>query len=56
MESLDVVARMLRGRLNAAAATFLIVDFTGSSVVPLGAADDVESSEPPERVALPGTV
>ncbi|GAA2636410.1 MULTISPECIES: hypothetical protein [Streptomyces] len=56
MESLDVVARMLRGRLNAAAATFLIVDFTGSSVVRLGAADDVESSEPPERVALPGTV
>lgn len=47
---------MLRGRLNAAAVTFLIVDFTGSSVVRLGAADDVESNEPPERVALPGTL
>ncbi|MFD3870812.1 PP2C family protein-serine/threonine phosphatase [Streptomyces sp. NPDC058623] len=56
VESLDVVAGMLRGRLNAAAVTFLIVDFTGSSVVRLGAADDVESSGPPERVALPGTL
>ncbi|WTU17023.1 SpoIIE family protein phosphatase [Streptomyces sp. NBC_00073] len=56
VESLDVVARMLRDRLNAAAVSFLIVDFTGSSVVRLGAADSVESDEPPERVALPGTL
>lgn len=56
VESLDVVARMLRARLNAAAVSFLIVDFTGSSVVRLGAADSVESDEPPERVALPGTL
>lgn len=46
VESLDVVARMLRDRLNAAAVSFLIVDFTGSSVVRLGAADSVESDEP----------
>ncbi|MFG2994880.1 PP2C family protein-serine/threonine phosphatase [Streptomyces sp. NPDC048257] len=56
VESLDVVARMIRDRLNAAAVSFLIVDFTGSSVVRLGAADSVESGEPPERVALPGTL
>ncbi|WP_412076503.1 hypothetical protein ACLF6K_13420 [Streptomyces xanthophaeus] len=56
VESLDVVARRLRDRLNAAAVSFLIVDFTGSSVVRLGAADSVESGEPPERVALPGTL
>ncbi|WP_438948698.1 PP2C family protein-serine/threonine phosphatase [Streptomyces virginiae] len=56
VESLDVVARMLRDRLNAAAVSFLIVDFTGSSVVRLGAADSVESDEPPERVSLPGTL
>ncbi|MFD6884965.1 PP2C family protein-serine/threonine phosphatase [Streptomyces sp. NPDC059957] len=56
VESLDVVARMLRDRLNAVAVSFLIVDFTGSSVVRLGAADTVESGEPPERVALPGTL
>lgn len=55
VESLDVVARMVRDRLNAAAVSFLIVDFTGASVVRLGAADSVESDEPPERVALPGT-
>ncbi len=56
VESLDVVARMLRDRLNAAAVSFLIVDFTGSSVVRLGASDSVESDEPPERIALPGTL
>ncbi|WP_405444121.1 serine/threonine-protein phosphatase [Streptomyces avidinii] len=56
VESLDVVARMLRDRLNAAAVSFLIVDFTGSSVVRLGAADSVESDAPPERIALPGTL
>ncbi len=47
---------MLRDRLNAAVVSFLIVDFTGSSVVRLGAADSVESDEPPERVTLPGTL
>ncbi|MCX4779852.1 PP2C family protein-serine/threonine phosphatase [Streptomyces sp. NBC_01264] len=56
VESLDVVARMLRDCLNAAAVTFLIVDFSGSSVVRLGAADYVEAGEPFERVALPGTL
>ncbi|MFI1279852.1 PP2C family protein-serine/threonine phosphatase [Streptomyces sp. NPDC020858] len=56
VESLDVVARMLRDRLNASAVSFLIVDFTGSSVVRLGAADSVESDAPPKRIALPGTL
>ncbi|MEY2230239.1 MULTISPECIES: PP2C family protein-serine/threonine phosphatase [Streptomyces] len=56
VESLDVVARMLRDRLHAATVSFLIVDFTGSSVVRLGAADDVRSDEPPQRISLPGTV
>ncbi|MFE9928138.1 PP2C family protein-serine/threonine phosphatase [Streptomyces sp. NPDC005533] len=56
VESLDVVARMLRDRLHAGTVSFLIVDFNGSSVVRLGAADDVRSDEPPERIALPGTL
>ncbi|MET9677923.1 PP2C family protein-serine/threonine phosphatase [Streptomyces sp. NPDC006482] len=56
VESLDVVARMLRDHLHAATVSFLIVDFTGSSVVRLGAADSVESDGPPERIALPGTL
>ncbi|WP_326593676.1 PP2C family protein-serine/threonine phosphatase [Streptomyces sp. NBC_01294] len=56
VESLDVVARMLRDRLHAASVSFLIVDFTGSSVVRLGAADDVKSDEPPQRIPLPGTL
>ncbi|GGZ61737.1 hypothetical protein GCM10010371_21410 [Streptomyces subrutilus] len=56
VESLDVVARMLRDRLNADAVSFLIVDFTGSSVVRLGAAESVESDDPPERIDLPGTL
>ncbi len=56
VESLDVVARMLRDRLHAATVSFLIVDFTGSSVVRLGAADDIKSSEPPQRISLPGTL
>lgn len=56
VESLDVVARMLRDRLHAGTVSFLIVDFNGSSVVRLGAADDVKSDEPSERIALPGTL
>ncbi|CAM5246869.1 hypothetical protein SAVIM40S_06910 [Streptomyces avidinii] len=56
VESLDVVARLLRDRLQAASVSFLIVDFTGSSVVRLGAADDVRSDEPPRRISLPGTL
>ncbi|MGW6834869.1 PP2C family protein-serine/threonine phosphatase [Streptomyces sp. NPDC054949] len=56
VESLDVVARMLKKHLQAASVSFLITDFTGSSVVRLGAADSVETDEPPRRIPLPGTL
>lgn len=36
VESLDVVARMLKEHLGAAAVSFLITDFSGGSVVRLG--------------------
>ncbi|WSI28524.1 serine/threonine-protein phosphatase [Streptomyces sp. NBC_01343] len=35
---------------------FLITDFTGSSVVRLGAADSVDTDEPAQRVPLRGTL
>ncbi|MET7685270.1 PP2C family protein-serine/threonine phosphatase [Streptomyces sp. NPDC005423] len=56
MESLDVVARMLKERLGAASVSFLITDFTGSSVVRLGAAGSVETDEPARRIGLRGTL
>ncbi|MFF5788637.1 PP2C family protein-serine/threonine phosphatase [Streptomyces sp. NPDC012693] len=56
VESLDVVARMLRERLGAASVSFLITDFTGSSVVRLGAAGSVETDEPARRISLRGTL
>lgn len=56
VESLDVVARMLRQRLDATMVSFLITDFTGTSVVRLGAAGDLATHEPARRIALPGTV
>ncbi|MGY1503515.1 PP2C family protein-serine/threonine phosphatase [Streptomyces sp. QTS52] len=56
MESLDVVAHMLRQSLDASRVSFLITDFTGTSVVRLGAAGDVETDEPARRIGLPGTV
>lgn len=56
VESLDVVARMLREHLGAASVSFLITDFTGASVVRLGAAGSVETDEPAERIALRGTL
>ncbi|MFD3729256.1 PP2C family protein-serine/threonine phosphatase [Streptomyces sp. NPDC058671] len=55
-ESLDVVARMLQKRLGAVAVSFLIADFTGGSVVRLGAAGSVDTSEPARRIQLRGTV
>ncbi len=55
VESLDVVARMLRDHLGAVSVSFLITDFTGGSVVRLGAAGSVVTSEPAARIALPGT-
>ncbi|NED80435.1 serine/threonine-protein phosphatase [Streptomyces sp. SID11233] len=55
-ESLDVVARILKDRLGAEAVSFLITDFTGNSVVHLGAADSVETGEQARRIPLAGTV
>ena len=56
VESLDVVARMLKDHLGAASVSFLITDFTGSSVVRLGAAGSVETGEPARRISLRGTL
>ncbi|MYV95706.1 SpoIIE family protein phosphatase [Streptomyces sp. SID1034] len=56
VESLDVVARILQARLGALAVSFLITDFTGSSVVRLGVAGSVETSEPARRISLADTV
>ncbi|MEU6123685.1 PP2C family protein-serine/threonine phosphatase [Streptomyces sp. NPDC047123] len=56
VESLDVVARILRDRLGAVSVSFLITDFTGSSVVRLGAAGTVETDERAQRIVLAGTV
>ncbi len=56
VESLDVVARMLKEHLGAASVSFLITDFTGSSVVRLGAAGSVETAETARRIPLRGTL
>lgn len=56
VESLDVVARMLREHLGAASVSFLITDFTGGSVVRLGMAGSVETDEPARRIKLRGTL
>lgn len=56
VESLDVVARMLKEHLGAVSVSFLITDFSGGSVVRLGTADSVETGEPARRIALRGTV
>ncbi|WP_329460461.1 PP2C family protein-serine/threonine phosphatase [Streptomyces sp. NBC_01497] len=56
VESLDVVARMLKDHLGAVSVSFLITDFTGSSVVRLGAAGSVETGEPARRISLRGTL
>ena len=56
VESLDVVARMLKEQLGAVSVSFLITDFTGSSVVRLGTADSVETGEPAQRISLRGTL
>ncbi|MDQ0710747.1 hypothetical protein QFZ55_000199 [Streptomyces luteogriseus] len=52
VESLDVVARMLKERLGAESVSFLITDFTGSSVVRLGAAGSVDTDEPARCITL----
>ncbi len=56
VESLDVVARMLKDHLGALSVSFLITDFTGNSVVRLGAAGGVETDEPASRISVPGTL
>ncbi|GAA2943743.1 PP2C family protein-serine/threonine phosphatase [Streptomyces enissocaesilis] len=56
VESLDVVACMLKERLGAASVSFLITDFTGGSVVRLGAAGSVDTDEPARRITLRGTL
>ncbi|MEU8934250.1 serine/threonine-protein phosphatase, partial [Streptomyces sp. NPDC048409] len=56
VESLDVVARILQKRLGALSVSFLITDFTGSSVVRLGAAGTVDTGERARRIPLAGTV
>ncbi|WP_420707722.1 PP2C family protein-serine/threonine phosphatase [Streptomyces sp. NRRL F-5135] len=56
VESLDVVARILKDRLRANSVSFLITDFTGGSVVRLGAAGSVDTDEPARRITLRGTL
>ncbi|MFE9412158.1 PP2C family protein-serine/threonine phosphatase [Streptomyces sp. NPDC006704] len=56
VESLDVVARLLKERLGAASVSFLITDFSGGSVVRLGAAGTVDRGETARRIALRGTL
>ncbi|WP_329529249.1 PP2C family protein-serine/threonine phosphatase [Streptomyces sp. NBC_01462] len=56
VESLDVVARMLKEHLGAESVTFLILDFTGSSVVRLGAAGSVHTGTPARRITVRGTL
>ncbi|MFD8862207.1 PP2C family protein-serine/threonine phosphatase [Streptomyces vinaceus] len=47
---------MLKERLGAASVSFLIADFTGSSVVRLGAAGSIDTGEPAARIRLRGTL
>nr|WP_229829232.1 PP2C family protein-serine/threonine phosphatase [Streptomyces massasporeus] len=47
---------MLVEHLGAASVSFLITDFTGSSVVRLGAAGSVDTGEPARRIMLRGTL
>ncbi|AYN38627.1 serine/threonine-protein phosphatase [Streptomyces dangxiongensis] len=56
VESLDVIAHMLQEHLGAVSVSFLITDFTGSSVVRLGAAGSVDTDEPARRITLRGTL
>jgi hypothetical protein len=56
VESLDVVARLLKERFGAVSVSFLIIDFTGTSVVRLGAAGSVDTEERARRIALRGSL
>ncbi|MFF8534351.1 PP2C family protein-serine/threonine phosphatase [Streptomyces sp. SAS_267] len=56
VESLDVVARMLKEHLGAKSVSFLITDFSGGSVVRLGLAGSVDTDETARRITLRGTL
>ncbi|MEU6756782.1 PP2C family protein-serine/threonine phosphatase [Streptomyces sp. NPDC046685] len=56
VEALDVVARMLKECIGAVSVSFLITDFSGGSVVRLGAAGSVETGERARRITLRGTL
>ncbi|MFE2690069.1 PP2C family protein-serine/threonine phosphatase [Streptomyces mirabilis] len=47
---------MLKEHIGAVSVSFLITDFTGSSVVRLGAAGSVDTGEPARRIKLRGTL
>ncbi|WP_434587584.1 PP2C family protein-serine/threonine phosphatase [Streptomyces sp. A5-4] len=55
VESVDVIAATLRRQLGARSVSFLITDFTGASVVRLGAADDIDLERPADPIAVSGT-
>ncbi|WP_392667717.1 PP2C family protein-serine/threonine phosphatase [Streptomyces sp. LN785] len=56
VESVDVIGATLRRQLGARSVSFLITDFTGSSVVRLGTADDIDLERPADPIAVSGTV
>ncbi|MCM2417172.1 GAF domain-containing SpoIIE family protein phosphatase [Streptomyces sp. RKAG293] len=56
VESVDVIAAALREQLGARSVSFLITDFTGSSVVRLGSVDSIDVDRPADPIAVPGTV
>ncbi|MDH6222470.1 PP2C family protein-serine/threonine phosphatase [Streptomyces pseudovenezuelae] len=56
VESVDVIGATLRRQLGARSVSFLITDFTGTSVVRLGTADDIDLERPADPIAVSGTV
>src|SRR4051812_39663957 len=56
VESVDVISATLRRQLGARSVSFLITDFTGTSVVRLGTADDIDLERPADPIAVSGTV
>ncbi|MEU1528169.1 PP2C family protein-serine/threonine phosphatase [Streptomyces fagopyri] len=56
VESVDVIGATLRRQLGARSVSFLITDFTGTSVVRLVTADDIDLERPADPIAVSGTV
>ncbi|ROQ60073.1 stage II sporulation protein E [Streptomyces sp. 840.1] len=56
VESVDVIAASLRRQLGARSVSFLITDFTGASVVRLGASDGIDLERSADPIAVSGTV